>query len=133
MDHHRRILTAHAVWQEIGGHGARFMVEQFRQHGLDAERLARFEKRGSGYTKAVPDPPQHYNRIMGGESLAIGGREWRVMVGHGHSPEHAALYRRELGVLISETCFCLPDFHQYQRFAVTPDADALGWFLASPT
>jgi glyoxylase-like metal-dependent hydrolase (beta-lactamase superfamily II) len=29
-------LTAHAVWNEVGGHGARFMVEQFRQHGLDA-------------------------------------------------------------------------------------------------
>ncbi|MCH2219476.1 MAG: MBL fold metallo-hydrolase, partial [Dechloromonas sp.] len=29
-------LTAHVVWSEVGGHGARFMVEQFRQHGLDA-------------------------------------------------------------------------------------------------
>jgi hypothetical protein len=29
-------LTAHVVWNEVGGHGARFMVEQFRQHGLDA-------------------------------------------------------------------------------------------------
>ncbi|HRE17728.1 MAG TPA: MBL fold metallo-hydrolase, partial [Rhodocyclaceae bacterium] len=28
-------LTAHAVWNEVGGHGARFLVEQFREHGLD--------------------------------------------------------------------------------------------------
>lgn len=124
-------LTAHAVWHEIGGHGARFMVEQFRQHGLDAERLAKFEKRGSGYTRAVPALPQHYNRIMGGESLAIGGRDWRVMVGHGHSPEHAALYCRELGVLISGDMLLPRISTNISVFAVTPDADALGWFLAS--
>ncbi|MCK7491176.1 MAG: MBL fold metallo-hydrolase [Comamonadaceae bacterium] len=33
--------------------------------------------------------------------LRIGGRAWRVIVGYGHSPEHAALYCEELGVLIS--------------------------------
>jgi glyoxylase-like metal-dependent hydrolase (beta-lactamase superfamily II) len=42
-------LTAHAVWNEVGGHGARFMAAQFRQHGLDPERAAKFENRGSGY------------------------------------------------------------------------------------
>ena len=32
---------------------------------------------------------------------AIGGRRWEVIIGRGHSPEHAALWCRELDVLIS--------------------------------
>ena len=28
-------LTAHAVWNEVGGHGARIMVQHFRPRGLD--------------------------------------------------------------------------------------------------
>src|SRR5574343_1168716 len=59
-------LTAHVVWNEVGGHGASFMVEQFRQHGLDAERLAKFEKRGSGYREPVPALPDYYNRLKAG-------------------------------------------------------------------
>ena len=64
-------LTAHVVWNEVGGHGARFMVEQFRQHGLEAERLAKFEKRGSGYRLAVPALPEHYHRLKAGDTVAV--------------------------------------------------------------
>jgi len=56
-------LTAHAVWHEVGGHGARFMTEQFRQHGLDGELLEKFATRGSGYRKAVPVLPDAYQRL----------------------------------------------------------------------
>ena len=34
-------------------------------------------------------------------AIDIGGREWRVIVGGGHSPEHASLYCPEIAVLIS--------------------------------
>lgn len=124
-------LTAHAVWQEIGGHGARFMVEQFRQHGLGAELLAKFEKRGSGYTAAVPSLPQHFNRLMDNDEIHIDGRSWKVLVGHGHAPEHAALYCRELDVLISGDMLLPRISTNISVFAVTPTADALGWFLSS--
>ncbi len=45
--------------------------------------------------------PLHYRRIKEGSSFCIGGREWRVLVGSGHSPEHACLYCPELGLMIS--------------------------------
>ncbi|PKO41903.1 MAG: Zn-dependent hydrolase [Betaproteobacteria bacterium HGW-Betaproteobacteria-4] len=94
-------LTAHAVWNEVGGHGPRFMVEQFRQHGLDGEHLARFEKRGSGYRKAVPALPEYYDRLKAGDIATVDGKKWQILIGHGHAPEHMALYCVELGVLIS--------------------------------
>ena len=124
-------LTAHVVWNEVGGHGARFMVEQFRQHGLDAARLAKFEQRGSGYRKAVPALPEHYNRLKAGDTTAIDGRQWQIIIGHGHAPEHMSLYCAELGVLISGDMLLPRISTNVSVFAATPDADALGWYLAS--
>lgn len=124
-------LTAHVVWNEVGGHGARFMVEQFRQHGLDAERLAKFAKRGSGYRKAMPALPDYYQRIKAGDAVTVDGREWRIIIGHGHAPEHMSLYCAELGVLISGDMLLPRISTNISVFAATPDADALGWYLGS--
>lgn len=124
-------LTAHAVWHEVGGHGARFMVEQFRQHGLDAEQLARFAKRGSGYRKAVPALPEYYQRLKAADRLTVDGKKWQVLIGHGHAPEHMALYCAELDVLISGDMLLPRISTNISVFAATPEADALGWYLDS--
>lgn len=124
-------LTAHAAWHEVGGHGGPFLVEQFRQHGLDVEHLGKFEKRGTGYRKAVPSLPNHYHRLFHGDVLEIDGRPWQILVGFGHSPEHAALYCRELDVLISGDMLLPKISTNISVFAATPDADALGWYLDS--
>lgn len=124
-------LTAHAVWHEVGGHGARFMVEQFRQHGLDAEHLARFEKRGSGYRKAVPALPEFYRRLKAGDVVTVDGKKWQILIGYGHAPEHMALYCAEFDVLISGDMLLPKISTNISVFAATPDADALSWFLDS--
>ncbi len=124
-------LTAHAVWHEVGGHGARFMVEQFRQHGLDGERLEKFATRGSGYRKSVPSLPEHYHRLKAGDEIAIDGRRWQLLIGHGHSPEHMALYCPDLGVLISGDMLLPRISTNISVFASTPKADALRWYLDS--
>ena len=126
-------LTAHVVWNEVGGHGARFMVEQFRQHGLDGEHLAKFEKRGSGYRKAVPALPEYYDRLKAGDIAAVDRKKWQILIGHGHAPEHMALYCAELGVLISGDMLLPKISTNISVFAATPEANALGWFLDSLT
>ena len=45
--------------------------------------------------------PESYYRIHNGDDIMIDGKAWRVIVGEGHSPEHACLYCAELGVMIS--------------------------------
>ncbi len=124
-------LTAHAVWHEVGGHGARFMVEQFRQHGLDGERLARFEQRGSGYRKSVPALPEFYERLKAGDVLTVDSKKWQLIIGYGHSPEHMALYCAELAVLISGDMLLPKISTNISVFASTPNADALRWFIDS--
>jgi glyoxylase-like metal-dependent hydrolase (beta-lactamase superfamily II) len=50
-------LTAHAVWHEVGGHGNQPMLQQFRAHGLDADRCAALERRSGAYNRGVPSLP----------------------------------------------------------------------------
>jgi glyoxylase-like metal-dependent hydrolase (beta-lactamase superfamily II) len=72
-----------------------------RRAGLDADDSDLFAVRHSGYRRGVPSVPPTYRRIEDGAAIAIGGREWRVIVGEGHAPELACLYCAETGVLIA--------------------------------
>lgn len=40
----------------------------------------------------MPPQPRAFTRLREGQGLHIGGRDWRVVIGEGHSPEHACLY-----------------------------------------
>ena len=48
----------------------------------------------------MPKHPSHYQRIRPGEVLQIGEQQWRVVLGEGHSPEHACLYNEAEGILL---------------------------------
>jgi glyoxylase-like metal-dependent hydrolase (beta-lactamase superfamily II) len=45
--------------------------------------------------------PSAFRAVRDGESLTLGGRRWMMIVGHGHSPEHAAFWCEDANVLIS--------------------------------
>ncbi|MCL5041323.1 MAG: MBL fold metallo-hydrolase [Gammaproteobacteria bacterium] len=47
------------------------------------------------------EAPHSYRRLRDGDLLSIGKRRWRIVVGAGHSPEHACLYNEEDQLLIS--------------------------------
>jgi glyoxylase-like metal-dependent hydrolase (beta-lactamase superfamily II) len=49
----------------------------------------------------LPAPLNHFRRLQEGSCLHIGGRSWQVVIGRGHSPEHACLYAADDGLLIS--------------------------------
>src|SRR3546814_20943443 len=85
-----------------GGPNGQSAVEHFTRHGLaDPEAQEKIRQRSNYYPGLVPDVPARFHRIMHGDSIVIGGREWRVIVGYGHAPEHASLYFDTLQVLIS--------------------------------
>jgi glyoxylase-like metal-dependent hydrolase (beta-lactamase superfamily II) len=71
-----------------------------RRAGLEAAECDLFARRHSSYRRGVPSVPASYHRIGDGTTIEIGGREWQVIVGEGHAPEHACLYCAEAGVLI---------------------------------
>lgn len=124
-------LTAHAVFHETSGHGTQPMLRQFRAHGLDPERCSALERRSNAYARGVPALPETYRRLFDRETLHIDGAPWQVIVGHGHSPEHAALYSGDKRVLISGDMLLPKISTNISVFAVTPGADSLAQYLDS--
>src|SRR5262249_11010570 len=72
-----------------------------RRAGFDEAASELFAKHHQGYRRGVPSVPSSFRRLADGLVVEIGGREWRVIIGEGHSPELACLYCAETGVLIS--------------------------------
>ena len=74
----------------------------FRIHGMDATTVDAVRNRNQGYfASLVPAMPLAFTRMIRGRASRSGGRTWRVIIGLGHSPEHAALYCAEDELLIS--------------------------------
>lgn len=69
--------------------------------GFDKELMAEVNKRENPYPTRVSFIPETYNKIADGDVIDINGRDWRVIVGTGHSPEHACLYCEDPAILIS--------------------------------
>src|SRR3546814_20475844 len=85
-----------------GGAGGQGAVGHFARHGWrDAAAQEQIRQRAGYYPDLVPAMPPRFTRMLDGPKVSIGGRDWRVMIGYGHAPEHASLYRHTLRVLIS--------------------------------
>jgi glyoxylase-like metal-dependent hydrolase (beta-lactamase superfamily II) len=113
----------------FGGDGA---ARFFASHGLtDSDSLAKVRARTGYYASMVPAVPDHFRRLMDGETVAIGGHGWRCISGYGHAPEHIALHAQSLGVLIAGDMVLPRISTNVSVHDVEPEADPLTAFLAS--
>jgi len=83
--------------QEAPPEGVRF----YRAAGFPEELIENYKARFGGFGHGVYKLPNSYRRIVDGSEIEIGGRIWRVVVGNGHSPEHACLWCPEANLFIS--------------------------------
>lgn len=124
-------LTAHAIREGVAGYTPGNLLGMYRRNGLSGAGLEKMSVRGNRYRLAVPDFPQSYRRLMDGDEIGIGGRMWRVIMGYGHAPEHAALYCSELGVLIAGDMVLPKISTNISVWSVDPDGNPLQQFLDS--
>ena len=76
-------------------------VRFYRAAGFSDEQIALYQQNFGLFGKFVQGMPQAYTRLQDGDRLQFAGYEWEVIVGRGHSPEHACLYDAERNILIS--------------------------------
>jgi glyoxylase-like metal-dependent hydrolase (beta-lactamase superfamily II) len=108
------------------------MAEHFRRHGMTGkEDYAKAQKRDGFYGSMVPSIPLSYQRLLPTKPVEIGGHRWEIIIGHGHSPEHAALFCKELNLLISGDMVLPRISTNMSVWATEPDADPLGLYLES--
>lgn len=124
-------LTASTIAAGLAPFDIPSMVALFRRHGLDAERCAALEARGNAYRRGVPVIPATFHPLFDSDTLHIGAREWEVIIGHGHAPEHASLYCAELGVLIAGDMLLPRISTNVSAYAAAPELDTLKLYLDS--
>lgn len=105
-------------------------VDHFRKAGFSAEQIdAMLPLIQVEHFRSVL--PSSFQRLSEGSVLDIGGRRWQVVIGRGHSPEHACLFAEQDGLLISGDQV-LPRITSTVSVQVTePDADPLRDWLES--
>ncbi|MDP2406746.1 MAG: MBL fold metallo-hydrolase [Hydrogenophaga sp.] len=118
--------------QSTTGFGGASAADFFASHGMtDPDSLAQIRGRASYYPGMVPAVPPRYRRLMDGQTVSIGGRDWRCISGYGHAPEHIALYCDGLQVLISGDMVLPRISTNVSVYDMEPESDALTLFLDS--
>ncbi len=100
--------------------------------GYDEARLAAFVAQGWGmFARAVSRLPSQHKRLDNGDVIHIGQRDWHVMTGGGHTPEHACLVDHHNGVIIAGDQILPRITSNVSIMDSEPFADPLGEWLAS--
>ena len=85
--------VAQTASKNTAGFGGERSAAFFQSHGLSSDAdLAKIRARSAYYPSMVPALPPSYRRMLDGDVLQIGGRDWRCIVGYGHAPEHISLF-----------------------------------------
>ena len=121
-----RVLAAD-TGREAPEDGIRF----YRRAGWTEDDIENYRARFGGFGKMIHRLPDSYQRLSDGQRLQVGANEWRVVVGTGHSPEHACFHCPELKLFITGDQVLPKISSNVSVFPTEPDADPLGDWLAS--
>ncbi len=117
---------------EAGGEAAVQEEREFhRKGGMPEDWFADFRARSANFANVISEVPRAYRPMQDGDRIAIGGREWQVVVGHGHSPEHACLWNRQDRLLISGDQILPEISSNVSVVAHEPDGDPLSDWITS--
>lgn len=76
-------------------------IRFYKGAGYSQKALHNYQKMFGTFGTYVSPLPESYRRLQDDDLLRIADKEWQVIVGRGHSPEHACLYCAELNLFIS--------------------------------
>ena len=124
-------LTCRVLVADTGRTAPDDGVRFYRNAGWDEAAIEHYKARFGGFGKSVYALPDSFRRIRDRDTLRIGDHDWQVIVGTGHSPEHACLYCPSLKLLISGDQVLPKISSNVSVFPTEPEADPLGDWLAS--
>lgn len=99
--------------------------------GFPPEALQNYHKVFGFFGKFVSPLPEAYKRIRDGDRISVGDGHWEVIVGRGHSPEHACLFNAGQNLLISGDQLLPTISSNVSVYPTEPEADPLAEWLAS--
>lgn len=109
-------------------------MQFYTRAGMDAAMLAqRGSDRPFNFADCVDPLPLGFTRLVEGQMIHIGGRDWTIRMGDGHAPEHATFWATD-GSLVIGGDQLLPSISpNLGAYPTEPDADPVGDWMASCT
>ncbi|MGB5076903.1 MAG: MBL fold metallo-hydrolase [Sphingorhabdus sp.] len=125
-------LLARMLTSEQLEHPPEDILRRRKLAGYDEERLEMMRNGGWGnFARAVSRLPSGHVRLDDGATIRVGHRDWQVMTGGGHTPEHACLVDHHNGVIIAGDQILPRITSNVSIMDSEPDADPLSEWLAS--
>ncbi|HWS74159.1 MAG TPA: MBL fold metallo-hydrolase [Quisquiliibacterium sp.] len=106
-------------------------VRFYREAGWNEDALEHYRTRFGNFGRTTYALPESYRRVRDGEIVRVGDHDWQVVVGTGHSPEHACFWCPELKLLISGDQVLPKISSNVSVFPTEPDANPLHGWLTS--
>ena len=106
-------------------------VQFYKAAGFPDEALQRYQEMFGMFGRYVAALPESYRRLADGDILPIGGSNWEVVVGRGHSPEHACLYNADRNLVISGDQILPTISSNVSVYPTEPHANPLRDWMAS--
>ena len=103
----------------------------YLEHGLDAETTQRVVTSGHAYLKLTSGLPPVFHRLIAGDVLRIGAREFDVLTGGGHSPEQIMLFSRADRLFLAADQVLAKISPNVSVSAIDPEGNPLGYYLRS--
>jgi glyoxylase-like metal-dependent hydrolase (beta-lactamase superfamily II) len=124
-------LMARMLTSDIKEHPPEEVLARRRFAGWDEERVDKMRAGGWGnFARAVSRLPTGHVRMDDGQVIRIGARDWTVLTGGGHTPEHVSLVDFANGVIIAGDQILPRITSNVSMMDSEPEADPLGEWLA---
>lgn len=106
-------------------------IRFFREAGWNDDQIETYRSKFGQFGKMVSRLPDSYERLEDGDVIDIGGSDWRVIVGSGHSPEHVCLFNQAKNLLIAGDQLLPRISSNVSVHPTEPEADPLKDWLES--
>jgi glyoxylase-like metal-dependent hydrolase (beta-lactamase superfamily II) len=103
----------------------------YLRHGLAPQVADLVATQGHAYLRLVQALPYTFRRIVAGDTLAIGGRGFRLLSGDGHAPEQIMLDAQAGGIFLAADQVLAKITPNVSVWAVEPGGDPLRLYLRS--
>ena len=106
-------------------------VRFYKAAGFPEDELEAYRKRFGFFGRLVSRLPESYLRLHENDVLHIGEHSWRVLIGRGHSPEHACLFCEDANLLIAGDQVLPSISANVSVWPTEPEANPLRYWLRS--
>jgi glyoxylase-like metal-dependent hydrolase (beta-lactamase superfamily II) len=124
-------LSCRAMVSDTGREAPPDATDFYRRAGWPEAAIETYRARFGNFGKHIHALPDSYVRLQDGQTLQIGDHAWRVVVGSGHSPEHACLHCPALKLLVSGDQILPRISSNVSVYPIEPEADPMADWLAS--